>query len=195
MHRLGTACVAALLWAQGCAGPGIPKGPPVETPMTGTPAADPVNQGLTAQTLQNATYRWGEGGRDLIQFRDGKFRGPVVPGSIDEVRISMLDRIGRGDLDGDGVEDAAVILVHDPGGTATYYVLVAVINQSGSPDQRGDIVLGDRIQVGAVTIEGGKIFVEVVRPSSADPSAAPARRIKESYKLVAGRLERADFFR
>jgi hypothetical protein len=150
---------------------------------------------LTTETLRNAAYRWWEGGRNLIQFRDGKFRGPVEPGSTEEVRVSMLDRIGRGDLDADGIDDAALVFVHDPGGTKTYYMLVAVINQSGVPEHRSEILLGDRIQVGAVTIESGKIFVEVVRPQSGDAGAAPGRRIKESYKLVAGRLERADYFR
>lgn len=197
MHRLTAACVAALLLAPGCAGPGIPQGTDAAPPQTPPPAETvATGSGVTLESLRNATYRWDESSGYTIQLRDGKFRGPLVSGSLDETRVSMLDRIGRGDLDGDGVEDAAVVLVNDPGGAATFFVLVAVLNRGGAPDPIGNLLLGDgKIQVGGITIEGGKIFVDVVRPAADVPSTAPTRRIKESYKLVAGRLERADTFR
>lgn len=202
MRWLGTAGIAAMLVALGCAGTSVPKGPATETPPPREPSPAlevppaPPGQGLGLSALQNATYRWGEGNRYSLAFRDGKFRGPIEPGSIDEIRVSMLERVGRGDLDGDGIEDAAVVLINDPGGTEIFYVLVAVLNQGGSPDPVGNLLLGDdEIQVGGLSIEDGKIWVDVVRPAEDVPSSAPTRRIKESYKLVYGRLERADKYR
>ena len=38
-----------------------------------------------------------------------------------------------GDLNGDGVEDAVVVLVTNPGGTGRFYDLAPVLNQNGTP--------------------------------------------------------------
>jgi hypothetical protein len=150
---------------------------------------------LTLERLRNAAYPLPEANGNLIRFIDGKFRGPVVLGSTDEVRFVFLDRVGRGDLDGDGVEDAALLMVKDPTGDNPEYTLWAVINQGGVPDPRGYFLLGGGLQVGAITIETLKIYVDVVRPDPQAVAGTPTRRIKESYKLLGNRLERADTFR
>lgn len=199
MRQLEMTLVVLMFLAPGCAGPGIPQGadpgtppspvirPPVTTPVSGQP--------LTLERLRNAAYPLPEANGNLIQFTDGKFRGPVVLGSTEEVRFNLLDRVGRGDLDGDGVEDAALIMVKDPTGDKPEYTLWAVINLGGAPDPRGVVLLGEKVQVGGMTIEALKIWVDVVRPGPQDIEGMPTRRIKESYKLLGNRLERADTFR
>ena len=199
MQRRALACVVALLLAPGCAGPGIPKeSSPAERPAIPPPppsGATSVGQGLSAPILRNFAYRWGDDFLDQIQLQDGRFRGKLAPGLPDEIHVTMFDRMGRGDLDNDGVEDAAVILVNDPAGTNTYFVLVAVINHGGTPDPRGCLHLGDQIQIGAIAIEAGKIYVDVVRPPDPNTPAIPVQRVRESYQLIGDRLERADLFR
>jgi hypothetical protein len=199
MRRLEWALFVATLLAAGCAGPGIPKGSDAGTsppPRVHPPATNPAtSQILTLELLQNTAYPLPEANGNLIKFTDGKFRGPVVLGSSEEVRFVILDRVGRGDLDGDGVEDAALLMVKDPTGEAPVYSLWAVVNQSGVPDPRGSVLLGEKVQVGGMSIEDLKIYVDVVRPGLQEIQGVPTRRIKESYKLLGNQLERADTFR
>jgi hypothetical protein len=199
MRRLKMALVVLMSLAPGCAGPGIPQGadpgtlpPPVELRPATTPASGQI---LTLERLRNTAYPLPEANGNLIQFTDGKFRGPVVLGSTEELRFTLLDRVGRGDLDGDGVEDVALLMIKDPTGDKPEYTLWAVINQGGAPDPRGVVLLGEEVQVGGMIIEDLKIFLDVVRPGPQDIVGMPTRRIKESYKLLGNRLERADTFR
>ena len=148
MRRLETTLVVLMILAPGCAGPGIPRGcgsgHAAATGRTWPATTRPPGQTLTSRRLRNAAYPLPEANGNLIQFTDGKFRGPVVLGSIEEVRFNILDRVGRGDLDGDGVEDAALIMVKDPTEDKPEYTLWAVINQSGVPDPRGCVLLGEQ---------------------------------------------------
>jgi hypothetical protein len=199
MRRLEMTLVVLVFLGSGCAGPRIPQGSDSGTPpppVVRRPATTPGSgQILTLEGLRNAAYPVPEANGNLIQFTDGKFRGPVVLGSTEEVRFVLLDRVGRGDLDGDGVEDAALLMVKDPTGDKPEYTLWAVINQGGAPDPRGVVLLGEKVQVGGMTIEALKIYLDVVRPGPQDIEGMPTRRIKESYKLLGNRLERADTFR
>lgn len=201
MRRVALAGLMALLVASGCAGPGIPKdaaapahAPESPPPVPAAPGSGASAQVLSAPVLRNMAYRWGDDFLDQIELKEGKFRGKLAPGLPDEIHVALFDRIGRGDLDNDGVEDAAVILVNDPAGAEAFFVLVAVINHGGTPDPRGYLRLGDKLQIGALTIDGGKIYVDVVRPPEG-ASPIPTQRVRESYQLIGDRLERADLFR
>lgn len=199
MRRLEIILAIVLLSASGCAGRGVPRGPdvggspPPESRQATTNA--PTDVVLTWQKLCGAAYPLPEANGNLIQFTDGKFRGPMVPGSTEEIRFVIQERVARGDLDGDGVEDAALVMVKDPTGETPSFTLWAVINQGGAPDPRGYVLLGEKVQVGGMTIEGLKLYVDVVRPGPQDIQGIPTQRIKESYKLLGNRLERADLFR
>jgi hypothetical protein len=199
MRRLETVWVVLLLLAAGCAGRGTPPNPDAATPpppVTQLPVTNPASiRTLTWEALRSAAYPLAEANGNLIPFVEGKYKGPVVAGSQDQFLYVLLDRIGRGDLDGDGVEDAALLMVKDPTGDIPEYTLWAVINQGGVPNPRGYFDLGGKIQVGALTIEDLKIYIDVVRPQDASKAGVPVRRIKESYKLLGDRLERADTFR
>jgi hypothetical protein len=198
MRRLEMTLVVLVLLALGCAGPGVPPAadPGTPPPAARGPATTPASgQVLTLEEIRNASFPLPEANGNLIKFTEGKFRGPVVTGSTEDVRFVILDRFGRGDLDGDGVEDVALLMVKDPTGDNPECSLWAVINQSGVPDPRGVVLLGQKVLVGGMTIEALKIYVDIVRPGPQDVEGMPVRRIKESYKLLGNRLERADTFR
>ncbi len=199
MRRIELAGIALSFLVTGCAGSGIPRGPepaaPPPQPAQQAVAAPGSGESLTLEAIQNASFPLPEANGNLIKFTDGKFRGAVVAGSLEEIRLNILDRVGRGDLDGDGVEDAALLMVKDPTGETPEYTLWAVINLGGIPDPRSSFLLGTDVQVGAITVEDLKIFINVVRPEPYDVPGTPTRRIKESYKLFGNRLERADTFR
>lgn len=199
MHRLEMSLVVWMLLASGCAGTGAPRSAdpgtppaPVERQPTSIPASALV---LSPESVLNAAYPLPEANGLLIQFTGGRYRGPVLAGDTEPVFYMLQERLGRGDLDGDGVEDVAVLMVREPAGDLPLCTLWAVINTGGTPDPRGVVLLGEKVQVGAPSISGLKIFVDVVRPGAQDVEGVPARRITESYKLLGSRLERADNFR
>jgi hypothetical protein len=82
-----------------------------------------TDSALTVAQLQNATY---SGIYDEpVTLVDGQYEGePFTPDSASRPVVSYLGE-AFGDLDGDGVEDAAVFLVENSGGTGDF-VYVAV---------------------------------------------------------------------
>jgi heat shock protein HslJ len=137
---------------------------------------------LTAEALKNAVYQseWPEDG--VAQLSDGEYRKPIVEGSATELTIRLAD-ITLGDLDSDGVEDAAVILITDPGGSGTFYDLAAVLNRNGEPEHVATASLGDRAQIRAFSIEAGQIIIEMVTHGPEDPMCCPTQIVRNTYAL------------
>jgi heat shock protein HslJ len=137
---------------------------------------------LTPEALANGVYQseWPEDG--VAQLTDGEYRKPIVEGSSTELIIQLTD-IASGDLDGDGVEDAAVILVTDPGGSGTFYDLAAVLNRNGKPEHVATASLGDRAEIRAFSIETGQVIIEMVTHGPDDPMCCPTQIVRNTYAL------------
>jgi heat shock protein HslJ len=172
--------LVALVFAIGCGGPtaGIPEEKGEEEV-----AAAP----LTEEALKNAEYHseWPADG--VAQLTDGEYRKPTVEGSATELVIRLVNVI-FGDLDGDGVEDAAVILVADPGGSGTFYDLAAVINRDGNPEHVATTFLGDRADIQAFSVESGQVVVDMITHGPDDPMCCPTQRVEQTYELQGDEL-------
>jgi heat shock protein HslJ len=142
---------------------------------------------LTEEALKNAAYHseWPEDG--LAQLADGEYRKPIVEGSATELVIRLMD-VALGDLDGDGVSDAAVVLVTDPGGSGTFFELAAVVNRDGSPEHVTSISLGDRAQIEALSVEAGQVVVEMITHGPDDPMCCPTQQVVQTYTLQGDEL-------
>ncbi|MBW1939638.1 MAG: hypothetical protein JRI67_12950, partial [Deltaproteobacteria bacterium] len=66
-----------------------------------------------------------------ISLRNGYSEIALGPASAAKIRTPVFGKSVRDDLDGDGDEDAALILVYDPGGSGTFYYLAAAVNLDG----------------------------------------------------------------
>ncbi len=137
---------------------------------------------LTPEALENGVYQseWPEDG--VAQLTDGEYRKSIVEGSATELIIRLTD-IAFGDLDGDGVQDAAVILVTDPGGSGTFYDLAAVLNRNGKPEHVATVFLGDRAEIRAFSIETGQVIIEMVTHGPDDPMCCPTQIVRNIYAL------------
>jgi hypothetical protein len=155
-----------------------------------TPACRAAGQPLTIHELKNAEYRstWSATGK--IKLSDGIYREKVVSDSASELVIKLSDKIALGDLNGDGVEDAAVILVSDPGGSGTFYDLAAVINSSGQAKDVASALLGDRVKIEGLRVRSGKIVVKMVTHRSTDPRCCPSLKVEQAYELQGEELVR-----
>ncbi len=98
-----------------------------------------------------------------VQLENGSFEGePFVPGVASRPRVRLVrDFRLTGDLDGDGHEEAIVLLTESSGGTGTDNYLAAVGRRGGSIVNLGTALLGDRVQVVGVEL---RFSAERIRP-------------------------------
>jgi len=138
---------------------------------------------LTIEKVRNAEY-------ESHVYRTGKFRlrNGTYENTADGVRIWLSDKVAFGDLNGDGIGDAATVLRSSGGGSGTFYELVAMINQNGIPRQAAVRSLGDRVNVGNLSIRRGKIVVRRTKHAPEDPLCCPSLRVTERYRLNGSRL-------
>ncbi|MDX2481558.1 MAG: hypothetical protein QNK24_14635 [Desulfuromusa sp.] len=80
-----------------------------------------------------------------VTLRDGRFERAVVPDSAIRTRVKVFGQPAFGDLDGDGDEDAAIVLIYHAGGSGTFYYVVAALNENGRYRGVTAVLLGDRI--------------------------------------------------
>jgi hypothetical protein len=143
---------------------GAAKGAP-EAQFTATVTAPP----LSLDMLANAEYHSVALESDQANFRlvNGIHYLPHLPEESDSAYyVSLTNRMAYGDLDGDGIQDAVVILHSQTGGTAHYHnELAAVLNQNGEPRNVATVSLGDRVVVNSILINNGEITVNML----ADP--------------------------
>jgi heat shock protein HslJ len=172
---IGALLLVALTLATGCGGAAM-------VGATETGDASGPSSPLTEEALKNAAYHseWPKDG--IAQLTDGEYRKPIVEGSATELVIRLMD-VALGDLDGDGVSDAAVVLVTDPGGSGTFFELAAVVNQDGNPEHVTSVSLGDRMQIEALSIEAGQIIVEMITHGPDDPMCCPTQQVVQTYVL------------
>jgi hypothetical protein len=142
-----------------------------------------ANGRLTIHDLKRGEYKSEWSAKGKIRLNDGTYREKVVPESATELVIKLSDKMALGDLNGDGVEDAAVVLISDPGGSGTFYDLAAVINGNGKPLYAASVFLGDRVKVEDISIRSGKIVVKLVIHQPTDPRCCPSLKVEQKYLL------------
>ena len=152
-------------------------------PSEKEPDGDSAKQPLTINELKNAEYRSKWSARGKIKLDDGNYQEKIAPDSATELVIKLSDKVAFGDLNGDGAEDGAVMLICDPGGSGTFYDLAAVINGNGKPLYAASVFLGDRVKVEDVSIRSGKIVVKMVIHQRTDPRCCPSLKVKQEYML------------
>lgn len=137
---------------------------------------------LTWQSLLNATYTTSITPRGAA-LRDGTFEVEAAPGSASKITVRLADIAAFGDLDGNLAPDAAVVLVSSGGGSGTFVELAAVRNEGGAAHPVPTVLLGDRVLVREVRIEGRRILVRLRARGATDPFTLRTREISRHYTL------------
>jgi len=171
--------VALATWFVACGG-GQPGGdiasPP--SPPTGPP---------TAEELASATYSGFESTGQPVTLANGVWEGtPFVEGGASRPTVTLLrgSRVA-GDVDGDGEDEAIVLLAENSGGSGTL-LHVAVMDRTGAGVANlATRVLGDRVQVRELAVEDGGLRIDVVRTGARDPACCPGELATYRW-IVAG---------
>lgn len=141
---------------------------------------------LTDEALRNGVYCSSDVAADgPVHLANGKWSARDEEG---EQTLEIGNPQARGDLDGDGREDAAVILLGSGGGSGVFVDLALVLDRNGVPVHSSSVALGDRVQVHGVSIEGQEVVVDVTQHGPGDPACCPTQRVSRRFRYADGRL-------
>lgn len=93
-----------------------------------------------------------------------------------------------GDLNGDGTDEVALILVNNPGGSGTFIYLTVLAMQNDKIVSYSAFV-GDRVQVRSGEIKDGILSLQVIQAGKTDPSCCPSQKALRSWTLGKSGLE------
>ena len=153
--------------------------------------SEPTKAAMQAPTLKeikNASYSGIEGLKGSVKLVDGKWRGrPYKKGSASRPVVSLVgDFRITGDLDGDGTDDAVVLLNYAPGGTGQLLHLAVMARKKGKIENIATTLIGDRVQIRDVRIEQKRIFVDVVQAGPKDAMCCPGEVTTREWTLEPG---------
>lgn len=138
---------------------------------------------LTLEALKNSEYR-------SEYFKDGQVR--LINGKYENadagIVISLSEGMEFGDMTGDGIEDAVVVLVTDAGGSGVFYDLAIVVDENGAPSNVASVYLGDRVKIEALYIEAQRVVVSTIMHGETDPACCPTLKETKAYKLQGNTL-------
>ena len=151
---------------------------PSATPVTPTPSP------LTLDMLRNGTYY-----APYYQRTVKLVNGAYSEGSgAEQYSVKMLDTVAFGNLNSDGIGDAAVILVENGGGTGDFESVAAILNKGGAPSQAGQAPLGDRVKINSLTINAGMVVLDTLVQGPNDPMCCPSLPETQSFRVVGNTL-------
>jgi hypothetical protein len=150
--------------------------------------AQPPVGDLALTQLRNATY---QGIYDQpIQLSDGEYEGPpFVEGGASRPTVTFIDRFyALGDLNGDGVPDAAALLAENSGGSGVFVYLAAVLNLDDQPVNAATQLLGDRPDTQSIVIDQGEILLSMLVAGPDSPMCCPDLPVSPRFRLEGDKL-------
>ncbi len=151
---------------------------PVERAPDATSEDAAAHRTRVATSPESASYRID--GR-VVALRDGKHEELAAPASATYRTTAIWGAPVAADLDGDGDQDAVLILATEQGGSGTFYYVAAAELDGGAYTGSTGVLLGDRIAPQSVTFTDGVVTVDYAErkpgePMSAPPSVAASKR-------------------
>jgi heat shock protein HslJ len=127
---------------------------------------------------------------NAVTLKDGVYEGePFVPGGASRQRVELLDMPSvLHDMDGDGIDDVAVLLAESSGGSGVFTWLAVVSCRDGRAINIGTIRLGDRVMIRSMAGQEGTIVVEFVAAGPAEPLCCPTRKVRSRFRMADGKL-------
>jgi heat shock protein HslJ len=171
-----------------------PEPPAAQPPVSQAPepAPAPAATGRTGPpTLEeaaNARYL----GTDYSPFtlRSGRWRGEAVAGGASAPNAGLAgDLFLPGDMDGDGQDEAVVLLYTSGGGSGTFdYVALLARNDAGQVVNIGTAPLGDRVRIRDARLQAGTVTLNVVQAGPEDAACCPGQKFERQFALRDGQF-------
>lgn len=162
---------------------GQTSSPQLPTLTIATPTSEsPI---LTLDSLKNGTY-FVPFYQKTVTLVDGKYDSGMVN---DPLIVNMLPQVAFGDLNGDGTQDAAILLAENGGGSGVFISVGAVLDQSGTLVQVKNFAsIDDRPAIESLAIKDGKIMLAAKIHVPNDPMTTPTLETSLTYAVSGGTL-------
>jgi len=191
MKRYRLLSIAVLLLLSSCVNINLQQTEPTPNVIveTALPTQEVTNipaqaAGLTEAVLLNSEYLSPSQGK-AIKLVEGKFSG-LVDGV--ELSASIEPGIQFGDLNGDGVDDAALLLAENTGGTGTFVSMIVIFSKDGKFQQAPGVTIDDRPIIDSMVISEGKVQVKGYVHGPNDAMINPTQGVTQEYTLVGENL-------
>jgi heat shock protein HslJ len=96
-----------------------------------------------------------------------------------------------GDLDGDGFDEAVVLLGESSGGSGEFIHLAIVARRGMTAENVATAMIGDRIQVRGARLDSNRVILEVVQSGSQDAACCPGELAERTWTYADGALQPA----
>ena len=127
--------------------------------------------------------------RDSITLTAGRAEREAAPGSASKIVTTLAELRATGDVDSDGRSDTVVVLVHHPGGSGTFYYLSVLLNAESGAKATPALLLGDRIGIKTVRLDGPTVIVELLERQASQPLAtSPSVAVTKRFAVQGGAL-------
>jgi hypothetical protein len=121
---------------------------------------------------------------NTIRLQDGRSEMISTPHSATTTKTAVYGKTVYGDLDGDGIEDAAILLIHDPGGSGTFFYVAGALNINGKFQGTNAMLLGDRITPRDLQIRNGVLIAKYADRRPGEPMIAPPSVFISKYLIL-----------
>ena len=159
---------------------------PIDIVQTATSTEVPTLQPVVNLDLFKNSMIYAPELKKSVQLADGKWSETQSDGSL---QIVMLDEhFAIGDLNSDGLEDAALVVVESMGGSGVFYSVAAFINEGGTLVQKDSAFIDDRPIVHSIEIINGEIQLNANVHGLNDPMVDPTVNLTKTYRLIGEKL-------
>lgn len=177
-----------------CALGGLASAPQAPAPTdTARPSASPQPSlpGLGVSQVMNMQVELAaQDGHPIVHLTNGEYHAGSAPNSTDYTDVRLVaDHIALGDLNGDGLGDAAALLAENYGGSGVFVSVIAVLNSGGQPVQAGAALIDDRPKVTGLGIKNRRIVFAGTVHAPADPGCCASMPVVETFGLTKGGLK------
>jgi hypothetical protein len=160
-------------------------------PVRPTPLPD--IPGISPEQIRNSEYQLGFLDQiRTVPLQDGQYE-EGNPGGTDFVSVFVTDFIARGDLNGDGENEAVAIVAENYGGSGTFVFLAVYQYLNDEAVFLTSIFLDDRPLINDLAVENGEIFVDATVHNADDPMCCPTLKTTRHYLLNGINLILTDF--
>ncbi len=111
-----------------------------------------------------------------IRLYRGRYVGePFVSGGASRPTVTLLpEPRALLDVDGDGDPEWLVVLAESSGGSGTFHYLAVMGQTEAGFRSRATVLLGDRVQIERISLEGATIRVDLLAAGKDEPACCPS---------------------
>lgn len=165
------------------------------TPAISTQA--PPMSGISAEDVKNAPYELGMPNIPrTVELVNGMYKDEI--GQADSALVEVTDFLALGDIDGDGVNEAAAIVSETYGGSGVFIFLAIYFYENDAAVFRTSVFIDDRAVIDGIAIENNEVWLDVTvhgmdEQGVPEAMCCPTLRTTRHYRLINNQLDMSDY--